>query len=107
MRIAKKNSRGDIQLVATKKQLIVFEIVEGVDQKLGESRTYKLCMQPEEDNSHVYLLTVKVFELVSPKEWLISKKQALENLDNCLNAVTVQVFPNKVHKLHKLHKQYI
>eukprot|EP00957_Ditylum_brightwellii_P017994 1356050-Ditylum_brightwellii.AAC.1 len=50
-----------IQLVATKRHLIVFEVEEGVvDKKLGEIRTYKLCMQPEEENSFVYLLTIEV-----------------------------------------------
>eukprot|EP00957_Ditylum_brightwellii_P178433 13591300-Ditylum_brightwellii.AAC.1 len=61
MRIAKDFLREAIQFVATKRSLIAFEIKEGVvDRKLGESRTYKLCTQPEEDNSPVYSLIVEV-----------------------------------------------
>eukprot|EP00957_Ditylum_brightwellii_P185704 14138707-Ditylum_brightwellii.AAC.3 len=32
-------------------------------------------MQSEEENSPAYLLTVAVFKLGSPKEWLVFKKQ--------------------------------
>eukprot|EP00957_Ditylum_brightwellii_P143727 10950234-Ditylum_brightwellii.AAC.1 len=53
--------RESIQLVATKKPLIVFEVEASADQKMGESRTYKLHTQPEEENLPVYSLTVKVF----------------------------------------------
>eukprot|EP00957_Ditylum_brightwellii_P148976 11342655-Ditylum_brightwellii.AAC.1 len=91
----------------------------------------------------MYSLTVEVFKLSSPKEWLIFKKQVkqvlrgqnmgnmdnaytlvqdllmgnaltvinneqatfkeqmVDNLEYCLNAMTVQVFPNKVYKLQK------
>eukprot|EP00957_Ditylum_brightwellii_P131646 10040035-Ditylum_brightwellii.AAC.1 len=73
MRIAKDFSREVIQLVNTKRPLIEFEVEDRVmDKKLRESRMYKLCMQPEE-KSPVYLLTIKVFELGSPEEWLIKK----------------------------------
>eukprot|EP00957_Ditylum_brightwellii_P169525 12902390-Ditylum_brightwellii.AAC.1 len=138
MRIVQDVSREASQLVTTKKSLILFKVEEGSDQKLGESRMYKLFTQPEEDNSPVYLLAVEVFELVSTKEWLIFKKQVKQvlkgqnagnmdaaytlvqdllrggtltvfnnkratfkeqmwdNLDHCLNAMTAQVFPNKV-----------
>eukprot|EP00957_Ditylum_brightwellii_P051723 3922266-Ditylum_brightwellii.AAC.1 len=72
MRIAKDFLRETIQLIATKRPPIVFEIEEGVtDRKLGESRTYKLHTHPEEDNYPVYSLKIEVFELGSPKEWLI------------------------------------
>eukprot|EP00957_Ditylum_brightwellii_P058719 4452856-Ditylum_brightwellii.AAC.1 len=49
MRIAKDFLREAIQLAATKRCPIAFEVKEGVtDKKLGEIRTYKLCTQPEE-----------------------------------------------------------
>eukprot|EP00957_Ditylum_brightwellii_P092755 7062563-Ditylum_brightwellii.AAC.1 len=76
MRIAQDFLREAIQLVATKKSPIAFKVEEGVaHRKLGESRMCKLCMQPEKDNSPVYSLTVEVFELGSPKEWLSFKSQ--------------------------------
>eukprot|EP00957_Ditylum_brightwellii_P164381 12514697-Ditylum_brightwellii.AAC.1 len=72
MRIATDFLREAIQLVATKRPQIAFKVEEGVtDKKLGESRTYKLCAQSEEDNSPMHLLTIEVFELGSPEEWLI------------------------------------
>eukprot|EP00957_Ditylum_brightwellii_P171317 13041522-Ditylum_brightwellii.AAC.1 len=126
MRIAQGFLREAIQLVAMKKPPIASEVEEGVaNRKLGENRTYKLYMQSEEDNSPVYSLTVEIFEFGSPEEWLIFKKQVKqallrgdtltvlnneqamfeeqtsENLKYCLNAMTVQVFPNKVYKLQK------
>eukprot|EP00957_Ditylum_brightwellii_P064811 4917467-Ditylum_brightwellii.AAC.1 len=65
MRIAKDFLREAIQLVATKRPLIAFEVEEGVtDKKIGESRTYKLCTQPEEDNSPIYLLTIEVKQVL-------------------------------------------
>eukprot|EP00957_Ditylum_brightwellii_P062022 4707107-Ditylum_brightwellii.AAC.1 len=76
MRIAKDFSREAIQLVNTKRPPIEFKVEKGViDKKLGESRTVKLCMQPKEEKSPVYLLTIEVFELDLPEEWLIFKKQ--------------------------------
>eukprot|EP00957_Ditylum_brightwellii_P158403 12056367-Ditylum_brightwellii.AAC.1 len=73
MKLANDVSRKSIQPVVTKKPLITFEAEQSLDQKLGESRTYKLHMKLEEDNLPVYSLTVEVFELSSPKEWLIFK----------------------------------
>eukprot|EP00957_Ditylum_brightwellii_P168701 12840690-Ditylum_brightwellii.AAC.1 len=65
MRIAKDFLREAIQLVATKRPLIVFKIEEQVtDRKLGEIRTYKLCMQPEEDNSPMYSLAIEVKQVL-------------------------------------------
>eukprot|EP00957_Ditylum_brightwellii_P144465 11004523-Ditylum_brightwellii.AAC.1 len=80
MKIAKDFSKETIQLVATKKPPIVFEVDASTDQKLGESRTYKLCTTSEEDSSPAYLLTVERFELGSPKEWLIFKCQVKQVL---------------------------
>eukprot|EP00957_Ditylum_brightwellii_P011192 847512-Ditylum_brightwellii.AAC.1 len=38
----------------------MFKVEEGVmDKKLGESRMYKLCMQPEEEKSLVHLLAIE------------------------------------------------
>eukprot|EP00957_Ditylum_brightwellii_P119628 9127106-Ditylum_brightwellii.AAC.1 len=72
MRIVKDFSRKTIQFIATKRPPIVLKVEEGVtNKKLGERRMYKLCMQPEEDNSPVYSLTIDIFKLGSPKEWLI------------------------------------
>eukprot|EP00957_Ditylum_brightwellii_P210961 15365608-Ditylum_brightwellii.AAC.1 len=133
MRITQDFLREAIQLVATKKPLIAFKVEEGADRKLGESRKYKLCMQPEEDNSPVYSLTVEVKQV--PKGQIMgnmnvaytlvrdllrinaltafnnkqvtSKRQTLNNLNHCFNAVTVQVFPNKVCKLQKQYIQHI
>eukprot|EP00957_Ditylum_brightwellii_P087663 6675171-Ditylum_brightwellii.AAC.1 len=51
MRIAQDFSKEVIQLVATKKPPITFEVEEGAKQKLGGSKTYKLYTQPEEDNA--------------------------------------------------------
>eukprot|EP00957_Ditylum_brightwellii_P158017 12028416-Ditylum_brightwellii.AAC.1 len=74
MRIAKVLLRKAIQLVSTKRPLIKFKVEEGVtDKKLGESRMYKLCIHPKEEKSPVYSLTLEVFELGSPEEWLIFK----------------------------------
>eukprot|EP00957_Ditylum_brightwellii_P029321 2216627-Ditylum_brightwellii.AAC.1 len=64
-------SREAIQLVVTKKPLISFKVEASTDQKMGKSCTYKLHMQPEEENSPVYSLSVEVFELSSPKQWLV------------------------------------
>eukprot|EP00957_Ditylum_brightwellii_P098801 7526850-Ditylum_brightwellii.AAC.1 len=148
MRIVKDFLREAIKLVNTKRPPIKFKVGEGVtDKKLGESRMHKLCMQPEEDKSSVNLLTIEVFELGSPKEWFVFKKQmkqvlkgqnmadidaaytlvqnllrgkALtafnnkqatfkdqqtpENHKHCLNAMAVQVIPNKAYTPQK---QYI
>eukprot|EP00957_Ditylum_brightwellii_P189376 14414465-Ditylum_brightwellii.AAC.1 len=60
MRITKDFLRETIQLVATKRLPITFEIEEGVaDRKLGESMMHKLCTQLEEDNPTMYSLTVE------------------------------------------------
>eukprot|EP00957_Ditylum_brightwellii_P187816 14300617-Ditylum_brightwellii.AAC.1 len=76
MRIAKDFSREAIQLVNTKRPLIKFKVEKIVtDKMLGESRMYKLCTQPKEEKLPVYSLTIEVFELGSPEEWLIFKKQ--------------------------------
>eukprot|EP00957_Ditylum_brightwellii_P074756 5681620-Ditylum_brightwellii.AAC.1 len=80
MRIAKKFLKKAIQVVATKKPLIAFEVDTYIDQKIGESRTYKFCMQPEEDSLPVYSLTIEVFELGCPEEWLILKHQVKQVL---------------------------
>eukprot|EP00957_Ditylum_brightwellii_P116234 8865983-Ditylum_brightwellii.AAC.1 len=47
---------------------------------MGESHTYKLSMQPEEEKSFMYSLTVEVFELGSPNEWLVFKSQVKQVL---------------------------
>eukprot|EP00957_Ditylum_brightwellii_P042205 3196171-Ditylum_brightwellii.AAC.1 len=76
MRIAKDFLRKAIQLVNTKRPPIEFKVEKvGMDKKLGESRMFKICTQPEEKKSPVYLLTIQVFELGSPEEWFIFKKQ--------------------------------
>eukprot|EP00957_Ditylum_brightwellii_P052008 3944955-Ditylum_brightwellii.AAC.1 len=81
LRIAKDFSREVIQLANTKRPPIKLEVEEGVTDKLiGESRTYKLCMQSKEEKSPVYLLTIEVFELDSPEEWLIFKKHVKQVL---------------------------
>eukprot|EP00957_Ditylum_brightwellii_P103763 7904788-Ditylum_brightwellii.AAC.1 len=81
MRIAKDFLRESIQIMNTKRPLIEFKVEEGViDKKLGENRMYKLCTQPEEEKSPVYLLTTEVFELGSPEVWLIFKKQVRQLL---------------------------
>eukprot|EP00957_Ditylum_brightwellii_P029460 2227023-Ditylum_brightwellii.AAC.1 len=67
MTIAQDFSREAIQLVVTMKPPIAFEVEEGADRKLGESRTYKLCMQLDEENSPVYSLTVEFLVWVLPK----------------------------------------
>eukprot|EP00957_Ditylum_brightwellii_P051821 3929566-Ditylum_brightwellii.AAC.1 len=58
----------------------MFEAEPSTDQKMGENRTYKLCMQPEDDNLPMSSVTAEVFELDSPKEWLIFKHQAKQLL---------------------------
>eukprot|EP00957_Ditylum_brightwellii_P097314 7412239-Ditylum_brightwellii.AAC.1 len=75
MKVTKDFSREAIQLVATKKPPIAFEVEQSVNQKMGESRTYKFFMQPEEDNLPMYSLTIEVFELISSKKWLIVNHQ--------------------------------
>eukprot|EP00957_Ditylum_brightwellii_P060863 4620237-Ditylum_brightwellii.AAC.1 len=85
-----------------------------------ESRTYKLCTQLEEENSPVKqvlrgqnvgnmdttytlvqdLLRVNALTTFNNKQ-AIFKEQMADNLQYCLNAVTVQVFPNKAYKLQK------
>eukprot|EP00957_Ditylum_brightwellii_P065674 4980512-Ditylum_brightwellii.AAC.2 len=128
MRIAKDFLREVIQLVATKRPPIAFGIEEGVtDKKLGESRTYKLCTQPEEDNFPVYWLTIEVKQVLRRKnvgdmdaaytlvqdllkgntltvfnnKQATFKEQTLDNVKHCLNVLTVQEFPNKAYKLQK------
>eukprot|EP00957_Ditylum_brightwellii_P023149 1746731-Ditylum_brightwellii.AAC.1 len=60
--------------------LIAFEVEPSIDQNMGDSRTYKLCTQPEEDNLPVYSLTVIFFELGSSEEWLIFNNQVKQVL---------------------------
>eukprot|EP00957_Ditylum_brightwellii_P090246 6873319-Ditylum_brightwellii.AAC.1 len=95
MRIAKDFLREAIQFVATTKPPAAFEIGEGADWKLQESRTYKLCMQPEEENSPVYLLTAE--DLLRGNtltafnnEQAMFEEQMLGNLDACLLVVLAQ-----------------
>eukprot|EP00957_Ditylum_brightwellii_P040041 3030333-Ditylum_brightwellii.AAC.1 len=107
MRIAQDFSREAIQPAPTKKPLIASKVEGGTDWRLGESRIYKLRMQLEEDNSPVYLLTVEVKQVLKGQN--IGNMDSTytlipDNLDHCLNAVSVQVFPNKACKLQK---QYI
>eukprot|EP00957_Ditylum_brightwellii_P036701 2779917-Ditylum_brightwellii.AAC.1 len=116
MRIAHFFLREAIQCVTTKKPLIVFRVEKGADWKLGESRTYKLCLEPEEDNSPVYSLTVEVEQVLKGQnvgdmsvpytlvqdllrgnslttfnnKQATFKEQLSDNFDHCLNAVTVQ-----------------
>eukprot|EP00957_Ditylum_brightwellii_P090996 6928726-Ditylum_brightwellii.AAC.1 len=83
MRNAKDFLRETIQLVATKRLPIVFRVEEGVEEKkLGESRTGN---------------PLTVFN----NKQATFEEQNLENLKHCLNAMTVQVFPNKAYKLQK------
>eukprot|EP00957_Ditylum_brightwellii_P035131 2663912-Ditylum_brightwellii.AAC.1 len=95
MRIAQDVSRKDIWLDVTKKPLIAFKVEEGAaNRKLGKSRTCKLYMQLEEDNFPVYSLTKEGFELGSPKDWLIFKKQVKQvlkgqNMGNMDNICTL------------------
>eukprot|EP00957_Ditylum_brightwellii_P081284 6183228-Ditylum_brightwellii.AAC.1 len=134
MRIPKDFLREAIQFVAIKRPPIAFKIEEGVtDRKLGESRTYKLCAQLEEDNSPVYSLTVEVKQILRGKNMgdmdatytlvqdllrgsaltafnnkqVTFEEQMADNLKHCLNAVTVQVFPNKAYKLQKWYIQHM
>eukprot|EP00957_Ditylum_brightwellii_P101707 7751222-Ditylum_brightwellii.AAC.1 len=77
---------------------ISFEVEEGADRKLGESRIYRLHTQLEEDNSPLYSLTVEVKQVLKGQNigdmdtaytlvWDLLKTP--DNLDHCLNAVTV------------------
>eukprot|EP00957_Ditylum_brightwellii_P000873 69101-Ditylum_brightwellii.AAC.1 len=111
MRIAKDFLREAIQFVATKRPLIAFKNEEGVtDKKLGESRMYKICeagtkrikhgqhgccMHPGTGSTEIGTLTALNNKQATFEE------QTLENLEHCLNAVAVQVFPNKAYKLQK------
>eukprot|EP00957_Ditylum_brightwellii_P138207 10535394-Ditylum_brightwellii.AAC.1 len=74
MRIAKYFLIEAIQFSGTNRPLIAFEIEKGVsNRKLGKSRMYKLCTQPEEDNSPAYSLTVEVKQVL--------RRQNLGNMD--------------------------
>eukprot|EP00957_Ditylum_brightwellii_P048517 3681855-Ditylum_brightwellii.AAC.2 len=42
---------------------------------MGERRTSKLCMQPEEDTLSMHSLDIEVLELGSPEKWLIFSHQ--------------------------------
>eukprot|EP00957_Ditylum_brightwellii_P033690 2553506-Ditylum_brightwellii.AAC.1 len=65
MRIANNFSRKAIQLVATKRPPITFEVEERIThKKLRESRMYKFCMHPDKDNSLMYLLTIEVKQVL-------------------------------------------
>eukprot|EP00957_Ditylum_brightwellii_P138010 10521945-Ditylum_brightwellii.AAC.1 len=128
MRKTKVILREVIQLVATKRPPSAYKVEEGIaDKKLGESRWYTLCMQLEKDNYLVYFLTIEVKQVLKGhnmndmdaaytfiqdllrggvltafnNKQATFKEQTLENLEHCLNAVTVQVFPNKAYKLQK------
>eukprot|EP00957_Ditylum_brightwellii_P095607 7283375-Ditylum_brightwellii.AAC.1 len=111
MRIAKDFLREAIQLVNTRRLLIEFKVEKGVaDKKLGESRTYKLCTQPTEEKSPMKqvlkgqiltdmdalytlvkdILRGNVLTVVNNKQVMFDK-ESLENLEHCLNAVTVQI----------------
>eukprot|EP00957_Ditylum_brightwellii_P050646 3839426-Ditylum_brightwellii.AAC.1 len=63
MRIARDFAREAHLLVVTKKPMIPFKVEESTDQKMGERHTYKLYMQPADDNSPMYSLTIDVFKL--------------------------------------------
>eukprot|EP00957_Ditylum_brightwellii_P003572 270738-Ditylum_brightwellii.AAC.2 len=73
--------RETIQFVATKKPPISFNADDTVDCKMGNCCTYKLCTQPEEESAPMYLFTVEVFELGSPKEWLVFESQAKQIIE--------------------------
>eukprot|EP00957_Ditylum_brightwellii_P018836 1415779-Ditylum_brightwellii.AAC.1 len=74
MRVAKDFLRKAIQLVNTKRPLIKFDVEKEVTGKmLGKNRTYKLFTQTKEEKSPIYLLTIEVFKLGLPEEWLIKK----------------------------------
>eukprot|EP00957_Ditylum_brightwellii_P033726 2556159-Ditylum_brightwellii.AAC.1 len=79
-----------------------------MDKKLGKSRAYKLCIQPEEDNSPVKEVlrrqNVSNVDAVHPlvqdlirgdaltafnNKQAMFKEQTLDNFEHCLNAVTV------------------
>eukprot|EP00957_Ditylum_brightwellii_P039528 2990176-Ditylum_brightwellii.AAC.1 len=87
---------------------------------MGESRMYTLHTQPEEDNSCVkqvikgqnvvnmgaaYTLVQDLLRddtlAVFNNEQATFEEQMADNLDKCLNAMTLQVFPNKAYKLQK------
>eukprot|EP00957_Ditylum_brightwellii_P069391 5267664-Ditylum_brightwellii.AAC.1 len=96
MRIAKDFLREAIQLVATKRPPIAFEIEEGVtDRKLvlrGQNvdnmdATYTLVQDLLRGN------TLTAFN----NKQAAFKEQTLDNLEHYLNVVTVQVFPNKAY----------
>eukprot|EP00957_Ditylum_brightwellii_P075734 5755901-Ditylum_brightwellii.AAC.1 len=90
MRISKDFLREAIQLVATKRPLIVFEIEEGVaDRKLGESWMYKLYTQPEEENSPV-LRGQNMGNMDATYTLATFIEQMADNLEHCLKDVTVQ-----------------
>eukprot|EP00957_Ditylum_brightwellii_P027785 2100083-Ditylum_brightwellii.AAC.1 len=118
-------SKEAIQLFAAKKRPIVFDVEEGADQKLGESRTYKLCMQPEEENSPMKQVLKEenignmdtAYTLVQDllrgntltafnNEQAMFKEHTLANFEHCLNAVMLHVFPNKAYKLQKQHMMH-
>eukprot|EP00957_Ditylum_brightwellii_P079004 6008852-Ditylum_brightwellii.AAC.1 len=121
MRTAKEFSRETIQLVNTKRPPIEFEVEKGVtDKKLGENRTYKLCTQPKEekcpvkqvlkgqkgmDRDALYILVQDLLRgntlTAFNNKQATFDKQTPENLEHCLNTVTVHVFPSKAYKLQK------
>eukprot|EP00957_Ditylum_brightwellii_P064361 4884931-Ditylum_brightwellii.AAC.1 len=114
MRIAKDFLREAIQLVATKRPPIAFKIEEGaVDRNLGEKRMYELHTQLKEDNVPVYSLAVEVLKgqsmgnMDTMYNLTMFEEQTVDNLEQCLNAVTVQVFPNKPYKLQKWYIWHI
>eukprot|EP00957_Ditylum_brightwellii_P149296 11370652-Ditylum_brightwellii.AAC.1 len=121
MRISKDFLREAIQLVNTKRPQIKFEIGKEVtDKKLGQIRTYKLHKQPKEKKppvKHVFkgqnmtnvdALYTFIQDLLRGNtltafnnEQAMLESQSPENLKHCLNAVTVQMFPNKAYTLQK------
>eukprot|EP00957_Ditylum_brightwellii_P199251 15188633-Ditylum_brightwellii.AAC.1 len=99
MRIDKDFSREAIQLVATKRPPIAFEIKEG-----------------EEDDSPMYSLTVEVKQVLRGQNLdnmdamytlAMFEEQTADNLEHCVNTMTVQVFPNKTYKLQKRYSWHM
>eukprot|EP00957_Ditylum_brightwellii_P071079 5402170-Ditylum_brightwellii.AAC.1 len=93
-------SREATQFLATKKPSIPFNIEESAECKMGECCSYKFCMQLEEANSPIYLLTIEVFELTYPKEWFIFKRQLKQVLKG-KNINNVDIAYTLVHDLLK------
>eukprot|EP00957_Ditylum_brightwellii_P027861 2105435-Ditylum_brightwellii.AAC.1 len=86
MRVAKDFSREAIQLATTKRPLIAFKVEEAVNQVLrgqnvGDMDAVYTLVQ--------YLLKGNTLTAFNNKQSMF-KEQTPENLEHCLNAMTVQ-----------------